>query len=65
MAIIYMVENIFQVKNLEMKEAAIRKHYDQAYGCELKQDLTPLEIDFLYKKLQQLKDTQFVYNVTS
>lgn len=57
-----MVEDLFKVKDLEKKEKIVRNHYESSYRVELKKDLTLEEIEMLYKNLEKLKNSQFIYD---
>jgi hypothetical protein len=59
-----MVEDIFQIKNIEKKEKAVRFHYESAYRVKLKKEMTPHEIEALYRNLEKLRGTEFIYDKT-
>lgn len=61
-AIIYMVEDLFKIKDLDKKEAQVRAHYNAAYRVQLKENLEPHEIEKLFQELQKLRGTAFIYH---
>jgi len=60
-----MVSHLFEQKDMTKKEAIVRAHYEASYRLELRKNLTPEEIDMLYKQLMKLRGTAFIYHKKS
>lgn len=49
-------------KTLKEKWALVRDHYEKAYKVKFKVKPNDLEIEKLWRSLQELKRTYFIYN---